>query len=211
LRQVVKRQVPLRLEVHREDDLRSAALADELRLRVVLDGVSNPGTAAEGIVSRKLPLVLGPFVEMDDIPAYRRNRPADWPKMLLTPESRWALGTFSSQPRGSRLLRVHAAAAVALGIEPDRVLRAMTRDAADLLGIGDRLGTIAPGKQADLAVFAGDPLDPRCRCGSCSAAARSFSAMRFGRNPSRRRPARRGPSLNCPLACRRSTRSDARA
>jgi imidazolonepropionase-like amidohydrolase len=161
LRRVVKGEVPLRLEAHREDDVRNALrLADEFKLRVVLDGVSNAGAAAEGIASRRLPLVLGPFVELEEPPAYRKDRPADWPKALLTPESRWALGTFSSQPRGSRLLRVHAAAAVAQGIEADRVLRAMTRDAADLLGVGDRLGTIAAGKQADLAVFAGDPLDP---------------------------------------------------
>jgi imidazolonepropionase-like amidohydrolase len=161
LRLVAKRQVPLRLEAHREDDLRNALrLADELRIRVVLDGVSNPGSAAEGVVSRKLPLVLGPFVELEDVPAYRRNRPSSWPKTVLTPETRWALGTFSTQPRGSRLLRVHAAAAVALGIDPDSVLRAMTRDAAELLNVGDRVGTVAAGKQADLAVFAGDPLDP---------------------------------------------------
>jgi imidazolonepropionase-like amidohydrolase len=161
LRRVVRGEVPLRLEAHREDDVRNALrLAEELHLRVIVEGVSNPRDAAGGVVRRKLPLVLGPFVEFDDAPAYRKDRPADWPKALLTPETRWALGTFSSQPRGSRLLRAHAAAAVALGIEPGRVLRAMTRDAADLLGVGDRLGTVAAGKQADLAVFAGDPLDP---------------------------------------------------
>jgi imidazolonepropionase-like amidohydrolase len=161
LRRVVKGEVPLRLEAHREDDVRNALrLADEFKLRVVLDGVSNPGSAVDGIFSRKLPLVLGPFVELEETPSYRKDRPADWPKALLTPEIRWALGTFSSQPRGSRLLRIHAAAAVAQGIDADRVLRAMTRDAAYLLGVGDRLGTIAAGKQADLAVFAGDPLDP---------------------------------------------------
>src|SRR5439155_22835794 len=71
-----------------------------------------------------------------------------------------ALGTFSSQPRGSRLLRVHAAIAVSKGISPESVLRAMTSDAAEILGVGQRLGTITAGKQADLAVFAGDPLDP---------------------------------------------------
>src|SRR5262249_48978449 len=114
----------------------------------------------KGIAGRKLPLVLGPFVELEEPPPYRKERPADWAKALLTPENRWALGTFSSQPRGSRLLRVHAATAVGQGIEADRVLRALTRDAAALLGVGDRLGTVATGKQADLAAFAGDPLDP---------------------------------------------------
>jgi imidazolonepropionase-like amidohydrolase len=158
---VVKGEVPLRLEAHREDDVRNALrLAEELKVRVVLDGVSNPGAATEAVASRKVPLVLGPFAELEDTPDHRKDRPAGWPKALLTPDTRWALGTFSNQPRGSRLLRVQAAAAVALGIEPDRVLRALTRDAAELLGAGDRLGTVAPGKQADLAVFAGDPLDP---------------------------------------------------
>jgi imidazolonepropionase-like amidohydrolase len=161
LRKVLKGEVHLRIEAHREDDVRNALrLADDFRLRVILDGVSNSLNVTESIVGRRLPLVLGPFVELEETPAYRRDRPADWPKALLAQDSRWALGTFSSQPRGSRLLRVHAAAAVARGIDPDRVLRAMTRDAAEILGVGDRLGTIAPGKRADLAVFAGDPLDP---------------------------------------------------
>jgi imidazolonepropionase-like amidohydrolase len=161
LGKVQKGDVPLRVEAHRADDIRNALrLADELRLRVVLDGVNIPGDAAAEIVKRRVPLVLGPVAELEDVPAYRKGRAADWPKALLAPGARWALGTFSSQPRGSRLLRVHAAAAVARGIGPERVLRALTRDAAEILGVGDRLGTIAAGKQADLAVFAGDPLDP---------------------------------------------------
>jgi hypothetical protein len=161
LGKVLKGEVPLRIEAHRDDDVRNALrLADDFKLRIVLDGVSDPRTTAENIMSRRLPLVLGPFVELEEVPAYRKHRAAKWPKSLLAPDARWALGTFSDQPRGSRLLRVHAAAAVALGIDPDRVLRAMTRDAADILGVADRFGTIAPGKQADLAVFAGDPLDP---------------------------------------------------
>jgi imidazolonepropionase-like amidohydrolase len=161
LRKVLGREVPLRLEVHREDDVRNALrLADEFRLRIVLDGVSNPRTASEEVVKRRIPLVLGPFVDLEEIPGYRKDRPADWPKALLTADTRWALGTFSNQPRGSRLLRIHAAAAVARGVASQSVLRAMTRDAAEILGVSDRLGSIAVGKQADVVVFAGDPLDP---------------------------------------------------
>jgi imidazolonepropionase-like amidohydrolase len=161
LRKVLKGDVPLRIEVHREDDIQNALrLADEFHLRVVLDGVSNPRNAIESLVNRRIPLVLGPFVEMEEVPVYRKDRPTDWPKPLLAADARWALGTFSEQPRGSRLLRVQAAAAVATGIKAERVLKAITRDAAEILGVGDRLGTISPGKLADLAVFAGDPLDP---------------------------------------------------
>lgn len=45
------------------------------------------------------------------------------------------------------------------GLAPLRVLEAATRSAAELLGIDDRVGTIADGKQADLVVVGGDPLD----------------------------------------------------
>jgi imidazolonepropionase-like amidohydrolase len=161
LRKVLHREVPLRLEAHREDDLRNALrLADEFRLRLVLDGVSNPRTVTADITRQRIPLVLGPFVDLDEVPGHLKERPDDWPKSLLAADIRWALGTFSNQPRGSRLLRVHAAAAVARGIAAKDVLRAMTRDAAEILGVSDRFGSIAVGKQADVVVFAGDPLDP---------------------------------------------------
>lgn len=190
LGRVLKGEIPFRIEAHREDDVRNALrLADEFKLRIVIDGASNPGAAVADLVSRRVPLVLGPFAELEELPTYRAPEPAapagrgrgrrqqpapmreppatpsakqptERTKALPTDDSRWALGTFSNQPRGSRLLRAHAAAAVAQGIDADQVLRAITRGAAEILGVGDRLGTIACGKQADVAVFAGNPLDP---------------------------------------------------
>ena len=50
---------------------------------LLVDGVSNPQAATESILKRRIPLVLGPFVEGDDIPSYRKDRPSDWPKPLL--------------------------------------------------------------------------------------------------------------------------------
>src|SRR5262249_16019617 len=123
------------------------------------EGVTSPRAAAASVASRRVPLVLGRLADDDDSSS-RRDRSGDWPKALLTPGSKWALGTFSTEPRGSRLLRVHAAAAVARGLDRDSVLRALTRGAAEIVGIADRQGSVAAGKQADLAVFAGDPLDP---------------------------------------------------
>jgi imidazolonepropionase-like amidohydrolase len=45
------------------------------------------------------------------------------------------------------------------GITPTDALVAATSSAADLLGVSDELGTIAPGKRADLVVVDGDPLE----------------------------------------------------
>jgi imidazolonepropionase-like amidohydrolase len=161
LRKVVSGQIPLRLEAHREDDVANALrLAKELKLHLVLEGVSNPRGAGEAIVSGRIPLVLGPFADLEEVSTNRIDRPNDWPKALLAGDGRFAIGTYSTQPMGSRLLRVHAAHAVAMGIDADKVLRAITRDAAEILGVADRSGTIEVGKDADLVAFAGDPLDP---------------------------------------------------
>ncbi len=161
LRKVVSGQIPLRLEANREDDINNALrLAKELKLHLVLEGVSNPRAAADAIVSGRVPLVLGPFADLEESAANRIDRPTDWPKALLAGDSRWAIGTYSNQPRGSRLLRVHAATAVAMGLDPNQVLKAITRDAAEILGVADKLGSIEVGKEADLVAFAGDPLDP---------------------------------------------------
>ena len=42
---------------------------------------------------------------------------------------------------------------------PDAALRAVTLDAAEILGLGDRLGSLTPGKDADVIVTDGDPLE----------------------------------------------------
>lgn len=159
---VLENVIPLRLELHRADDLeRAFKWLDELKIPVILEGLSHPGDKANLVRTRRVPLVLGPWVELEGAPpSYRAGRPSDWPAGLIDEESRFALASFTRRPAGSRWLRVQAAAAVASGIAPPRVLRAITRWPAEFLGRGDTLGRIQTGYRADLAVFAGDPLDP---------------------------------------------------
>ncbi len=54
-------------------------------------------------------------------------------------------------------------AAVRAGMEPMQALRAMTIVPSEIVGIADRVGSIRPGKDADLVVFSGDPFDYRSR------------------------------------------------
>lgn len=68
-----------------------------------------------------------------------------------------AMGTDAGVgPHGDNLREL--ALMRAAGMEPAAVLHAATKSAAELLGVADRLGTIEPGKAADLVVFAGDAL-----------------------------------------------------
>lgn len=149
--QAIKGEIPIRIEIHHEDDLRNALkLASEFGLRAVFEHVERARPIPEEIRSNRAGLVIGPFLGV---------KPSADVRNLALDGRHFAIGTFG-EPRATAGLRLHAAAAVAAGYPRDAVLRALTADAADLLGVGDRLGRIALGRTADLAVFAGDPLDP---------------------------------------------------
>lgn len=60
-------------------------------------------------------------------------------------------------------LRIGAATAASAGLSPEAARRAITIAAAEVLGVGDQLGSIREGARADLVVFTGDPLDMRSR------------------------------------------------
>ena len=49
------------------------------------------------------------------------------------------------------------------GLDPDTALRALTINPARIAGIDARLGSLEPGKDADLVIWSGDPLDQRSR------------------------------------------------
>jgi imidazolonepropionase-like amidohydrolase len=71
---------------------------------------------------------------------------------------RVAMGTDSGvTPHGRNLEELGLL--VDAGMSPAQALHSATLSAAQLLGLGDELGTIAPGKRADLVVVDGDPLD----------------------------------------------------
>jgi imidazolonepropionase-like amidohydrolase len=148
----LKRGIPVRLETAHEDDLRNLVkLTADFGLRTIFERLDKVKTLPEELAGRKDPLIVGPFVG--------GKKSADVRRLALDGR-RFAIGTYGDLPQATAWLRVHAAAAVADGYPRDRVLRALTRDAAELHGVGDKLGSLAPGRVADLVVFAGDPLDP---------------------------------------------------
>jgi len=59
---------------------------------------------------------------------------------------------------------VQAGLAVREGLSEETALRSITRYAAEIVGISDRVGTLEVGKDADIAVFDGHPFDYRTHC-----------------------------------------------
>ena len=159
-KRVLKREIPLFIEVHHSDSLkRVVALAKEFKIRIVLDGLTKVASCCEDIADSDHAMVLGPYFESATPPAYRKDGDLEWFAEMDSSEKLWTLSTFPTSARGSQLLRVNAAHAVGQGIESGEVLKALTANAARMLGVSDHVGTLEKGKQADIAVFAGDPLD----------------------------------------------------
>ena len=64
-----------------------------------------------------------------------------------------------NDPSNERHLPDHAATTVAYGLSRDMALQSVTSSAAQIAGVGDRLGSIAPGKLATLQIASGEPLE----------------------------------------------------
>jgi imidazolonepropionase-like amidohydrolase len=161
--QLLEGKMPLRVEAHRaEDVLNAIALAKEHKLRLQLVGCSEGYRIAKDIAERHVPVILGPTLEsiLPRRDALRFHRPGTAAR-LHEAGATVVLGTSSHVAGGSRFLRANAALAVSHGLDRDAALRAITVEAARVLGLDDRLGTIEKGKDADLVLFRGDPLDPR--------------------------------------------------
>jgi imidazolonepropionase-like amidohydrolase len=103
-------------------------------------------------------------IDKDRMPDYHYQKKVRWSgatkeniARAIERGSRIALGTDAAVgPHGRNLMELTYL--VDLGMEPMAAIVAGTRTAAELLGLGDRLGTLEPGKLADLVVCDGDPL-----------------------------------------------------
>jgi imidazolonepropionase-like amidohydrolase len=157
---VVARQMPLFVTAPREQDIREAiAFADRVRVRIVV--VTGPEAifAAPQLKAADVPVILGPILALP--PREDQFHAASYMAAgaLARAGVRFAFATGDSA--NVRQLPFQAAQSIAWGLPREAAFRALTIDAAEILGVGSRLGSIEPGKIANLIVTRGDPLDVR--------------------------------------------------
>jgi imidazolonepropionase-like amidohydrolase len=150
-------EVAVRFEVAAVEDLRAALdLAREFRLRATLEGGPGAARAAADLAKAKIPFALRPSWgpgEGEDGPAASAA-----PALLAAAGTRTSLATGGGGPLAARHLPILAARAAGQGLDRDAALRAITLAAAAAAGLEERLGSLDPGKDADLLVLDGDPL-----------------------------------------------------
>ncbi len=159
---VLRREIPLRLHAHRADDIVTALrIAEEFSIDLVIEHCTEGHRVAELLASRNIPAVVGPTLTARR-KVELRERQLGTPAELHRHGVRFAL-TTDHPVVPIQYLTLTAAMAVREGLAEDAALAAITINAAEICGVGDRIGSIEPGKDADLVVWDGHPLDLRSR------------------------------------------------
>ena len=154
-------KVPVIFAAHRSDDLLTALrIAEEFKLKPILSLASEAYLVSDAILKAKVPVIVHPTMQRAASSIETMNVFTGNSMVLSEKKIPFAICTgFEGYVPKSRMLRVEASMAMAHGLGHERALKAVTIDAAKLLGIDDKYGSIEVGKVADLVLFDGDPLE----------------------------------------------------
>ncbi len=156
----LERKIPVIFSAHRADDLGTGLrLAKEFNLRAILDLATEGYLMADAIAAAQVPVVVHPTMQrvgsLETFNSHLCNA-----ALLAERKIPVTIGTaFEGYVPKTRVLRHEAAIAMINGLGFERALRAITLDAAQVLGIADRFGSVEAGKDADLVLYDGDPFE----------------------------------------------------
>lgn len=155
---VVRGELPVLVFADTARDIRNAIeYCDGQKLKMILAGGAEAYKVKELLRSKNIPVVLRPTLTepADEDTAYDRllTQPAE----LSTAGVKIAFGSFDNS--FARRLGQQAANAVAYGLPYDEALKAVTLYPAQIFGLADQVGTLEPGKLANIMVTTGDPLE----------------------------------------------------
>ncbi|MES1257099.1 MAG: amidohydrolase family protein [Acidobacteriota bacterium] len=161
---VVEGKEPIMVTARREREIRDAiAWADKQKVKIILvDPVEAPKVVKE-IKDHNIGVILGPSLALprgiDDPYDEAFTTPLELQKAGI----KFALATLSGGGGASfaRNLPYQAAQAVAFGLPPEEAMLSVTKNAAEILGVGDQIGTVEEGKWADLLITDGNPLETK--------------------------------------------------
>jgi imidazolonepropionase-like amidohydrolase len=161
---VVNGERPVIVHAERKDDILTALrLADEFKLKIILDGATDAYKVVDEIKKRNVPVILENIMRgvgnVEDA-GFSNSNPSILARagILVAFRSKEGLWQWPAAGlTGGDPLEV-AAFACRYGMPEDAALRAVTIDAARIAGIADRVGSLEPGKDADILVLRGQPL-----------------------------------------------------
>ncbi len=155
---VVEGRLPVLVIADQERDIRNAVdFCTRQNLKLILGSGAEAWKVKDLLKDKKIPVVLAPtnrLPEQEDTPY---DKPYTEPSELFAAGIPFAFSSFGTA--FSRRLPQYAGTAVAYGLPHDEALKAVMLNAAQMFGLTDQLGTLEPGKLANIIVTNGDPLE----------------------------------------------------
>lgn len=151
-------EIPLKAHVHRVDDIFTAVrIAKEFGLRMTLDHCSEGHLVADRLAQEGFPAIVGPDlssrskIEVQNV-AFKTVGILQKAGMLTAITTDHPVSLIQSLP-------ICAGMAVKAGLPMEEGLKAITINPAKICGVADRVGSLEVGKDADIAVFTGNPME----------------------------------------------------
>jgi len=155
---VLARELPWCQHTHRADDIATALrLADEFGYRLVINHGTEAHLLAGVLAEREIPVIIGPLLTSRS-KVEVNQRDLRNPGLLARAGVRIAI-TTDHPVVPINFLVYQAILSVKEGLDRETALRAITINPAQMLGLDARVGSLEVGKDGDLVVWDGDPLE----------------------------------------------------
>ncbi|MCK5684948.1 amidohydrolase family protein [bacterium] len=155
---VIEKKIPLRVHAHRTDDICTAIrIADEFDISIILEHGTSAHLIANYIAEKGIPVVVGPILS-----SRRKSEVVDlhFSTCGILEKSGVKIAITTDHPViPIQSLLYNAILAYKAGMSYFGTLKAITINPAEICDCSDRIGSIEKGKDADLVIFDGDPLD----------------------------------------------------
>ncbi len=159
---VLQRKIPLRMHAHRADDIATAVrIAEEFNINIVIEHGTEAHKIAAWLAGKNIPVVAGPTI---GTPTKVETQARSFKTLKNLDQAGILFSITTDHPFNAiQYLLLSAILAVKEGLDAQSALRAITINPAAILGLDDRIGSLEPGKDADVVIFSGDPFDARSR------------------------------------------------
>ena len=153
---VLRGQLPLIAFANRKSDIATALrIGREFKLKLILAGAQEAWMIAPQLAAAGVPVLVQP---LDNIPSYDALG-VRYENAAVLAKAGVKVALLETDTHNARDLRQQAGNAVSYGMTWDQALRAVTLSPAEIFGVGDRYGSLEPGRVANVVVWSGDPFE----------------------------------------------------